>query len=263
MFCYILYMEVNNENIDRWERLLIKTKLNNLSIADNKILTYYEVSDLNEYIIMIKSNINDIDKITEIKNNYNQRKKERLDIERKIDKERMNKIINDSIKISKYDINIKIKLLIHDETLKATELYQKFKPDELELEDFIYDFILKNKIFGIFEKEELAGIIIIEYNRIFEIGEKIPTFYIQEIYIDDIYRRRGFADLLFKYSILLCPINIQYITFMTSSSNIPMINIAKKYNFILYKKSSGDFKNPLLFIRINNNNTNEFKSSFL
>ena len=49
---------------------------------------------------------------------------------------------------------------------------------------------------------------------------------------------------------------------MTSSSNIPMINIAKKYNFILYKKSSGDFKNPLLFIRINNN-TNEFKSSFL
>ena len=29
-----------------------------------------EVSDLNEYIIMIKSNINDIDKITEIKNNY-------------------------------------------------------------------------------------------------------------------------------------------------------------------------------------------------
>ena len=49
---------------------------------------------------------------------------------------------------------------------------------------------------------------------------------------------------------------------MTHHSNIPMINISKKYNFNLYEKKSGDINNPLLFIRINSNN-NEFKSVFL
>jgi hypothetical protein len=51
---------------------------------------------------------------------------------------------------------------------------------------------------------------------------------------------------------------------MTSSSNIPMINIAKKYNFILYEKTSGDCNNPLLYIRNNDSlNIEEIKSAFL
>jgi hypothetical protein len=50
---------------------------------------------------------------------------------------------------------------------------------------------------------------------------------------------------------------------MTHPSNVPMINIAKKYNFNLYEKSSGDAKNPLLYIRINSNIDDEIKSAFL
>ncbi len=52
-------MNVNNDNIDYWERLLIKTKQNNLLVAEKRIINDYDISDLNEYINLIKSNIND------------------------------------------------------------------------------------------------------------------------------------------------------------------------------------------------------------
>ena len=264
MFCYILKMDINKNNIDRWERLLIKSKSHSLSLAEKKLITDYGISDLNEYITLIKTNINDYSRLTEIINNYNQRKKERLQLERKKDEEELEIIIKNSIKISKIDNNIIIKLLIKDYRKKAIELYEKFKHNSTELEDNIDDFILKNIIFGIFEKDELVGIVIICNNRKFTIGEKIATFYIQELFIDDKYRRRGYADLLFKYCILLCPPNIKNITFMTSSSNIPMINLAKKYNFVLYEKASGDCDNPLLYIRDNDFfNNDEIKSAFL
>ena len=261
MLCYLLYMNVNKNNIDNWERLIIKSKQYSLSNVEKRIISYYGVSNLFEYISLIKSNINDESKINLIIDNYNQRKKEKLENDKKIEEIEYNRIINNSIKISKNNNNIKIRLLINDEREKAIELYQKFK-QTLDIDDYIDDFILKNRIFGIFEKEELAGIVIIEYNRNFTIGERIPTFYIQELFINDNYRRKGFADLIFKYLILICPIELNYITFMTHHSNIPMINISKKYNFNLYEKKSGDINNPLLFIRINSNN-NEFKSVFL
>ena len=260
MLCYLLYMNVDKNNINSWEKTLIKSKQHSLSNAEKRMLSDYGVSNLNEYITLIKSNINDESKITMIIDNYNQRKKERLELEKKKDNDELDRIIKNSIKISKIDNNISIRLLIKNEREKAIELYQKFK-ESPDIDDYIDDFILKNIIFGIFEKEEMLGIVIIEYNRKFMIGEKIPTFYIQEIFIDDIYRRRGFADLLFKYCILICP--NEYIKFMTHPSNVPMINIAKKYNFNLYEKSSGDAKNPLLYIRINSNIDDEIKSAFL
>jgi hypothetical protein len=261
MLCYISYMNVDKTNIDKWEKVLIKTKNKSLSLAEKRLLEDYGVYDLNEYIDLIKSNIENLSMITD---NFNQRKKERLELEEEKNKEDLEMIIKNSIKISKIDNNIIIKLLVEDNRKKAIELYQKFKEDNsIELENNIDDFILKNIIFGIFEKEELAGIIII-IKRKFTIGEKISTFYIQELFIDENYRKRGFADLLFKYAILLCPTTIANITFMTSSSNIPMINIAKKYNFILYEKTSGDCNNPLLYIRNNDSlNIEEIKSAFL
>jgi hypothetical protein len=64
-----------------------------------------------------------------------------------------------------------------------------------------------------------------------------------------------------KYCLLLCPNDIKYITFITMPTNIIMYNIAKKYNFQLYEKSSGNNKHSSLFIKLNNDI--QFKSSFV
>lgn len=262
MICYLLYMNVDKNNIDKWEKLLIKLKKHSLSNAEKRILNDFDVSDIYQYISLIKSNINDESKINLIIDNYNQKKNERLRLESIINNANLDNLIKNSIKINKIDNNIIIRLLTKTDRENAIKLYEKFK-QSMGIENYIDDFILKNTIFGIYEKEELAGIVIVEYNRHFTIEDRIPTYYIQELFIDDDYRRRGFASLLFKYLILNCPTNLNYITFMTHPSNIPMINISKKYNFSLCEKSSGDVKNPLLYIRTNSQDDDEIKSAFL
>ena len=63
MLCYLLYMNVDKNNIDNWEKLIIKSKQYSLSNAEKRIISYYGVSDIFEYISLIKSNINDESKI--------------------------------------------------------------------------------------------------------------------------------------------------------------------------------------------------------
>ena len=119
--------------------------------------------------------------------------------------------------------------------------------------EHVDDFILKNNIYGIFENNELAGIIIFD-SRLFrfnDLSEKINTFYIQELIIDDKFKGKGYGNLLINYAILLCPEKYEYISFMTMPTNSQMIKIAKKFNFVLQIHSSGDKKHSLLFIRNN------------
>lgn len=266
MLCYISFMNINIDNIDKWEKLLIKTKSNNLSVCEKRILDNFDVYTITDYINLIKSNINNE---TEIIKKYNFKKNKRLELERKIENEELRKKILNSIKFSSIDNNVKIQLLIDKDSNKAIELYQKFKismnEDIHNIDDYINDFILKNLIFGIYKYDNLIGFVIIDYSKKFIIGEKISTFYIQELFIDDKYRNNGYGDLLIKYCLLICPNNMKYISFMTMPTNIIMYNIARKYNFKLYEKLSGDINHSSLFIRINDNdNDNEiFKSSFL
>ncbi len=70
MFCYIALINIKN-NIDTWERLLlIKNRLNNLSVAEKRLLDNYNVSNIEEYINLIKSNINDEESMSNIISKY-------------------------------------------------------------------------------------------------------------------------------------------------------------------------------------------------
>jgi ribosomal protein S18 acetylase RimI-like enzyme len=267
MLCYISFMNINIDNIDKWEQILIKTKSNDLSVCEKRILDNFDVYTIIDYINLIKSNIHDETKITEIIKNYNFKKNKRLVLEREKENEELRKKILNSIKFSSIDHTVKIQLLIDTDSNNAIELYQKFKismnEDIHNTDDYIDDFILKNLIFGIFKNDNIIGFVIIDYSKKFNIGEKISTFYIQELFIDDKYRNNGYADLLIKYCLLICPNNMKYISFMTMPTNNIMYNIAIKYNFKLYEKLSGDIKHSSLFIRINDNDNEKFKSSFL
>ena len=251
--CNITQETVNNSNIDKWAERLKKISLNPLQ---KKILKRYEFDKLEDYITFIKTNIKNKEKLDEKINIYNINKKRDLEEERKQEKKRINKLMSESIK--RKDSNVKIRMLGEKDQKKAGELYIKFKTimeeDIEEAEYYVEDFILKNIIFGIFENKIMAGIIILDYSRNFKIDdftEKKPTFYIQELIVDEKFKGKGYGNLLINYAILRCPKDMDFISFMTMPNNIPMINIAKKFNFNLQKSPSGDPKHSLLFIRIN------------
>lgn len=155
---------------------MIKTKSKNLSICEKRILDNFDVFTIVDYINLIKFNINDDERMTEIINKYNIKKNNRLLLQQEKEKEEFNQIIKNSIKISSTNNIISIKLLTYDDNKKAIELYQKFKiiinEDIENIEDYIEDFILKNLIFGIFKYDELLGFVIIDYSKKFNIGEK-------------------------------------------------------------------------------------------
>jgi GNAT superfamily N-acetyltransferase len=247
MFCLITQKDIIN--IEKWEKEISHISLNNLQ---KKILRRYEVNNKDEYIDLIKKNINDKIKINEINklykiNRYNERLKELIEEHTKaLD------IIKNSYKYK--DKHIKIRLLTNTYKLNAVDLYRKFKiimdeqfDDDNDYEYYIDDFILKNQLYGLFEKNILAGIMILDIKK-FNIYK---TFYIQELIIDENFRNKGYGNLLINYAILRCPYDIDYISYLTMPSNTQMINIGKKFDFILQQYPSGDKKHSLLFIRPN------------
>ena len=251
--CNIIQENVSETNIKIWEKKIKSITLNNLQ---RKVLRRYEFTTIDEYIEYIKTNINNEEIIEELTRKYLKNKDKDLEEERERERERIERILKESEKRS--DENVKIRMLTEKDEKKAVELYIKFKiMMEEDIENallFVQDFILKNIIFGIFEKKVLAGIIIIEYGRkllIDNYEEPVKTFYIQEMIVDEKYKGKGYGDILIKYAILRCPKDIDYLSFMTMPENIAMRKIGERNNFNLQMKPSGDKKHSLLFIRVN------------
>ena len=247
--CPFTYMKIcETLNIRLWEKKI------NFDIINQKRLNYFNLSDKNDYILLIKSNINNPDKLREIYNLY----KTNQIIETKrieaIEKETKELIINNSI--SYINDNIYIKLLSECDLEQALLLYNEYKKEVKEaideLNDYISDYILKNQIYGIFinntNNNNLIGCVIINTKKIKIDDIKINTFYIQELFININYQNKNYGNLLFNYIINKCPDNLNYISFMTKPENKAMYRIAEKNNFILQKKLSGDINNPSLFI---------------
>ncbi len=251
--CNILQEDVNKNNISKWIKRLKTISLNNLQ---KKILKRYNVSSLDEYIELISENIDKQDKLNEINSIYIKNKNKDLEEEKQKETERLNKLLKESVRRNNNDV--KIRMLTDKDQKKAADLYIKFKTlmeeDTEEAYNYVEDFILKNIIFGIFDKKEMAGIIILDYSKAFKIdnvSSKVNTFYIQELIIDDKFRGKGYGNLLISYAILRCPKDMNYISFMTMETNLQMINIARKFNFSRQITPSGDKKHNLLFIRTN------------
>jgi ribosomal protein S18 acetylase RimI-like enzyme len=242
----------DKEILDKWKRQLKFIILNKQQI---KILNRYGISNKEEYIKLIETNINDEEAMRKIIELYNINRDIEIEKEKKEEKKRIETLLKESIKYR--DDNVKIKMLTEKYEKRAAKLYINFKKimeeDIDEVEYYVNDFILKNIIFGIFENKKLVGIIIINYSKEFKIdsGEKVKTFYIQELIVDRKYTGKGYGDILIKYCILRCPNDMKYISFMTMPENKAMINIGIKNNFMQQEITSGDPKHSLLFIRIN------------
>ncbi len=121
-FCNIIREKVSNSNIDKWEKKLKFSSLNNLQ---KKNLQRYEVDDINEYINLIKDSINNPLKLETINEVYNKNKEIDILKEKKQEKEKLKKLIKNSLKYK--NKNIKIRLLSKNYKNKAGVLYIKFR----------------------------------------------------------------------------------------------------------------------------------------
>lgn len=274
-YCNILKEEVNINNIKLWEK-----KLNNLIKTTGviplykKVLKRYELYDFDEYINYIKDNINDNDNLSKLEQIYKTNLLIEKNNEELAEKKRIGLLLLKSIKY--HSPNVKIRMLVEKDVHNIYPIYYDFKINYMKEDityedciDYIDDFILKNKIYGIFENKLLIGIMICDEKKFYidNNSNKVDTFYIQEIIIDNNYNGKNYGTLLISYAILISPNNLEFISFMTTENNKGMYKIASKLNFIKQDKSSGDPLNPSLFIRINNvidrkiyNNLNYIKS---
>jgi len=236
-----------NSNLEKWQKA-IKVSLT----TPNKIYRRFGVSNSIEYIKLIKDNI---DNLSEIFEKYQINKAEETKKELKEEKSHYESIIANSIKQLNDGIMIK---LLEENNDKLKSLYKKLKIaidekiEDNQITEYLDDFILKNIIYGIFQENILFGLIIVENNKKFIIDLsyplKIDTYYIQEIFIDDEYKKKGYAKQLMIYIIEKVPDYHRYISLMTTPNNNEMIKLACSLGFKQQKISSGDPKNSLLFI---------------
>jgi len=247
--CPFTYMEIcETLNINLWERKI------NFEIISKKRLNYFNISDKKDYILLIKSNINNQEKLKEIYKLYKMNQIIASEVLEASEKQKQELLYINSI--SKINENTIIRLLLYSDNDNALNLYKEYKSEEY-LNDYISDYILKNQIYGIFiNNNNLIGCAIIN-TKLFIIDDndndndndaKKLTYYIQEIFITNDFKNKKYGEKLFNYIINKCPSNFRYISFMTNTDNKAMYKIAEKNNFILQKKSSGDINNPSLFI---------------
>jgi len=259
--CKILNKNLKEfKDFETWEKKLkLQIKMTGIMPLYKKVLRRYEFKDFDDYINFIKDNFNndkELDKLYSLyQTNFTiENEKEALE-----EKKRLGLLILNSLKYHSKDV--KIRLLIERDAPNIYPLYQDFKINYMkedisnqDCNELVDDFIIKNKIYGIFENRKLVGIMfcIARKFKIDNNEENIETFYIQEIIVDKNYNGKSYGSLLISYAILICPPEFEYISFMTSENNKGMERIASKLNFIKQEKSSGDLLNPSLFIRVNN-----------
>lgn len=256
-------MEIDEKNIDKW-----RAKLKYVTIVPNTILRNVNIeelpTDINKrkelYYNRVSFFINrkaphllkNLVTINKRNREVDERKKEYIDIMRRYDK---------SIKYfeDKLGTKVLVRMVLNTKSdkIKAYLQYYKYKKttkdscDKDKIINIVDDFILKNLMFGLYVDDIMTGFLIIKKTRCFKIDnidEKVPTFYIQEVFIDSQWRRRKLACILLEYAILCCPINKKYISLMTFEGN-NMVNIAISKGFVLQQTNSDCNVNKLLFIR--------------
>jgi len=250
-YCYITNFNVNKSNHLHWKQLL--SKIQNLNVAYTNFINKYGADNILQYYEIISNALID-DNIDDVISKFNINTKININKDLLTEQSRLKEIISNSIEIVD---GYTIRMLITDDQQDAIDLYIKFKECMKEdKKDIVYveDFILKNVMFGIFDNNNnLAGFVIIDFNKKFKLekNNKLNTFYIQEIYIDNKYQGNGLGTKLFKYAISKCPPkDTKYITLMTKYENLAMIKIAENNGFIKHQKPSGDPHNQLLMLKI-------------
>ena len=247
----------NDINFLLWERMIKY----GYTINEKK-LSYFSCENKEDYIKLIKDIKNDKDssyeKFNELYNNYKEKQcNEYLKLEKKENIKRT-KIISDSLYISNDNPKIIIRLL-SEFSNDVFELYKDYKINAKEYEsdeqikEYLDLFILNYQIYEMLENTILIGCVIIQSTKQFKIDceeEKINTFYIQELLINEKYRNKKNGTILFKYIINKCPDDLNYISFITTSDNVAMYKIASKNGFILQKSNT----NMSLFITKKNKN---------
>ena len=173
MLCYISFMNINIDNIDKWEKLLIKTKSNNLSVCEKRILDNFDVYTITDYINLIKSNINNE---TEIIKKYNFKKNKRLELERKIENEELRKKILNSIKFSSIDNTVKIQLLIDKDSNKILVMLGIFR----EGDTYKWEQKAIDRVLPIFNQDP---------DEILNRMKKVPAYKIDLITVEEFERR--------------------------------------------------------------------------
>jgi len=155
--------------------------------------------------------------------------------------------------------NIVIRLVLNKNKDKFMAYLQYYNYKKLTKDTYtpkglvkeIDDFILKNRLYGLYSDNLMVGFLIVRKSRYFKIdnvSDKVDTFYIQEVYIDKSMRGRKLGKILLDYALLICPVNKKYISLMTYEGNI-MANIAKSYGFELQDEESECPVNKLFFVR--------------
>lgn len=236
------------------DRLLMSLEITDIPYGlEKKKEVYYK--EIERYI---KNN-----KIKLLKNIININNSNRNIIDRYKEYKQLEEKLQKSIKQfqDKNNATVIVRLLkdTHRDKILAFFHYSNYKKiskksiNKSNIAKYIEDFILKKKMYGMFINNIMVGFMIIESSRKFitdfSNNEKIDTFYIQEIYIDNNYRRRNLASILLQYAILRCPLHKNYISLMTYETN-PMMLVAQKCcNFIIQKTSSGCPFNTKLLIK--------------
>ena len=253
--------------LNAWKKQLKYTPFN------RKFLVYFGVSNIDDYISLIETNLKDDSKLNQIFTRFTTNKSlESIRLDEEYREKRLN-LFKESIKY--IDTNgtetdnktkILIRLLEEPDTDNACILYTEYKKysqdtqlDDSDIKDLVEDYILKHQIYGILFENLLVGCVIVidKKFKIDGLETRVNTFYIQEIFINDQQKGKKYGYYLFNYIIKKCPENLQYISFMTKRDNIAMHRIAANTNFILQDISSGDVINPDLFIKINDDYTDE------
>lgn len=251
--CNITNMTVNENNIDKWKRML-KIKSTPMPPAYARMIKRYGANNIDEYFDIIKNNIKN-NTILQLIHEYEARR----DYEMLIDQNKEEKLKQAKIEASKRNItdDIQIRMLSDADEKTAISLYTVFKEtmgeDTEKATEHTQDFILKNTMFGIFVEDILAGFVIINDNRTFKIDtsndEKISTFYIQELLIEPKYRGQKLSKHLLEYCICKCPTDKQYASLMTMPTNNALMKIAESCGFVAQNTPSGDKQHSLLMIK--------------